>query len=38
VECFKWGLLGHLSRNMEDFAAGGNLNYGSLALEVSENF
>jgi len=30
VECSKWGLMGHLSRNMED------LNYESLAQDVSE--
>ena len=38
MECFKWGLVGHPSRNMEDFVAKDDLNCGSLALEVSENF
>ena len=28
--------MGHSSRNMEDFVAMGDLNCGSLALEVSE--
>lgn len=26
MECFKWGLVGQPSRNMEDFAAEGDLN------------
>ena len=26
VECFKWGLMGHPSKNMEDFVVGSNLN------------
>ena len=30
VECFKWSLMGHPSRNMEDFVAEGDLNCGSL--------
>ena len=39
VEYFKWGLMGHPSRNMEDFVAGSNLNYVDLAREISkENF
>jgi hypothetical protein len=39
VECFKWGLMGHSSRNMEDFVAGSNLNCVDLAQEISkENF
>ena len=36
VECFKWGLMGHPSRNMEDFVAGSNLNCVDLAQEVSK--
>jgi hypothetical protein len=39
VECFKWGLMGQSSRNMEDFVAGSNLNCVDLAQEISkENF
>ena len=34
VDCCKWGLVGHDSSNMEDYVAGGDLNCGSLALEV----
>jgi hypothetical protein len=30
----KWGLVAHASSNMEDFVAEGDLNCGSLALEV----
>ena len=36
AECFKWVLVGHPSRNMENFVAGGDLICGSLALEASE--
>jgi hypothetical protein len=36
VECFKWGLMGHPSRNMEDFVAGSNLNCVDLAQEISK--
>ena len=36
VECFKWGLMGHPSKNMEDFVVEGDLNYGNLVIEVSE--
>jgi hypothetical protein len=36
VECFKWGLMGHPSRNMEDFVTVSDLNYVVLAQEVSE--
>ena len=36
VECFKWGLMGHLGRNMEDFVAGSNLNYVDLVQEISK--
>jgi hypothetical protein len=36
VECFKWGLMGHPSRNMEDFVSGSNLNCVDLAQEISK--
>ena len=36
AECFKWGLMGHPSRNMEDFVAGSNLNCVDLAQEISK--
>jgi hypothetical protein len=36
VECFKWGLMGYPSRNMEDFVAESNLNCTDLGQEVSE--
>jgi hypothetical protein len=37
VECFKWGLVGHTSRNMEDHCGTeGNFNCGGLAQQVSE--
>ena len=36
MECSKRGSVSHPSRNMEDFVAEGDLNCGSLALEVSE--
>jgi hypothetical protein len=36
VECFKWGLMGHPSRNMKDFVAGNNLNCVDLAQEISK--
>jgi hypothetical protein len=36
VECFKWSLMGHPSRNMEDFVAGSDLNYINLAQEISK--
>ena len=36
MECFKWGLMGHPSRNMEDFVAGNNLNCVDLAQEISK--
>jgi hypothetical protein len=36
VECFKLGLMGHPSRNMEDFVAGSNLNCVDLAQEISK--
>jgi hypothetical protein len=36
VEWFKWGLMGHPSRNMEDFIAESNLNCVDLAQEISK--
>jgi hypothetical protein len=36
VECFKWGLMGHPRRNMEDFVAGSNLKCVDLAQEISK--
>jgi hypothetical protein len=36
VECFKWGLMGYPSRNVDDFAAVSDLNSTDLAQEVSE--
>jgi hypothetical protein len=36
MECFKLGLVGHLSRNMEDIRANGDLKCGGLALEASD--
>ena len=37
--CFKWGLMGYPSRNMEDFVAVSDLNCADLAQEVSvKNF
>ena len=36
MECFKWGLMGYLSRNMEDFVAGSNLNCVDLTQEISK--
>jgi hypothetical protein len=36
VECFKWGLIGHPSRNMEDFVAGSNFNCVDMAQEISK--
>ena len=39
MECFKWGLINHSSRNVEDSCIEGDLNCGGLAQEVSkENF
>ena len=34
VECFKWGLMDHPSRNMEDFVTESDLNCADLAQEV----
>ena len=31
--CFKWNLMNHHSRNMEDFGAEGDLNPGDCSLE-----
>jgi hypothetical protein len=36
MECFKWGLIGHPSRNMEDFVARSNLNCVDLGQEISK--
>jgi hypothetical protein len=36
VECFKWDLIGHPSRKMEDSVAGSNLNCVDLAQEISK--
>jgi hypothetical protein len=36
VECFKWGLMGHPSMNVEDFVAGSNLNCVDLVQEISK--
>ena len=36
VDCFKWGLMDHPSRNMEDLVAGSNLNCVDLAQEISK--
>lgn len=33
---FKWGLVGHTSRSMEDGSAEGDLNCQDIAQEVSE--
>ena len=39
MECFKWGLMGHPSRTMEDFVTESDLNYLDLVQEISvENF
>jgi hypothetical protein len=35
VECFKWDLMGHPSRDMEDFVGESDLNCAGLAQEVS---
>ena len=34
MECFKWGLLGHPNRNMDDFVAESNLCWADLSQEV----
>jgi hypothetical protein len=36
VECFKLGLMGHHSRDMEDFVARSNLNCIDLAQEIAK--
>ena len=39
VGCFKWGIMGYPSRNMEGFVTESGLNCADLAQEVSvENF
>ena len=35
MECFKWGLMGYPSRNMNDFVTESDLNCADLAQEVS---
>ena len=35
VECFKFGLMGYPSRNIQDFVAECDLNYADLTQEVS---
>ena len=35
MECFKWGLMGCPSRNMDDFVTESDLNCADLAQEVS---
>jgi hypothetical protein len=35
MECFKWGLISHPSRNMEDFVAVSDLNCAALAQVAS---
>jgi hypothetical protein len=34
MECFKWGLMSHSSRNMEDFVGISDLNCADLAQEA----
>lgn len=36
MEYFKWGLMGHPNKNMEDSGPEGDLNSGCLTQEVSE--
>jgi hypothetical protein len=31
MECFKWGLMGHSNRTMEDFVAESDLNCSDMA-------
>jgi hypothetical protein len=35
LECFKWGLMGNASRNMEDFVAESDLNCADQTQEIS---
>ena len=35
MECFKWGLMGHPCRNIEDTGVRGDLNCADLAQYVS---
>jgi hypothetical protein len=35
MKCFKWGLMGYPSRNMEEFVAESNLKCADLAQAVS---
>jgi hypothetical protein len=34
MECFKWDLMGHPSRNMEVIGVEGDLNFGDLSYDV----
>jgi hypothetical protein len=36
VKCFKCGLMGHPSRNIQEFVAGSNLNCVDLVQEISK--
>lgn len=36
IECYKWGLRNHPSRNMEDSSAESKMDCGGPAQEVSE--
>lgn len=36
VGCYKWGLICHLNRIMKAFFVEGDLNSGSLSLDISE--
>lgn len=36
VECFKWRLIDHISRNMEDSGADGDMNLEGQTQEVAE--
>ena len=36
MECFKWGLMSHPSRNLEDFVSVSDLNCADLKQEVSK--
>ena len=38
VECFKWGLVGHPSKNMEDSGAEGHLDWGYVRSTGSRGF
>ena len=36
MECFKWGLMGHPSRNMENIGVEGDMNCRDLVHVVSD--